>query len=155
MRPQRPISEQAKGSLKELLKKTKTKADFQRVQCIWLRATLGMSSDQVALSVGFSPATVKKLWSQYFSGGEAVLIGQGRGGRHRANLSLEEEEEVLYHFFEKAHGRATNVARRELKVRVPDSFLFIYYIYIFSLCIPIKIKGLYPISITKLKDQAL
>jgi transposase len=102
MRPQRPISEQAKGSLKELLKKTKTKADFQRVQCIWLLATFGMSSDQVALSVGFSPATVKKLWSQYFSGGEAVLVGQGRGGRHRANLSLEEEEEVLYHFFAKA-----------------------------------------------------
>lgn len=97
MRSQRPISEQAKGSLKELLNKTKTKADFQRVQCIWLRATFAMSSDQVAVSVGFSPATVKKLWSQYFSGGEAVLVGQGRGGRRRANLSLQEEEEVLDH----------------------------------------------------------
>ena len=77
-------------------------ADFQRVQCIWLRAAFGMSSDQVAQAVGFSPATVKKLWSQYFSGGEEVLIGQGRGGRHRANLSLEEEEKLLGHFFDKA-----------------------------------------------------
>jgi transposase len=102
MRPQRPISEHAKRSLKELLRKTKTKADFQRVQCIWLRATLGMPSDQVALAVGFSPATVKKLWSQYFSGGEEILIGRGRGGRRRANLSLEEEETILAHFFEKA-----------------------------------------------------
>jgi transposase len=88
--------------LKELLKKTKTKADFQRVQSIWLRAALEISSDQVALAVGFSPATVKKLWSQYFSGGEKVLIGQGRGGRRRANLPLEEQERILAHFFDKA-----------------------------------------------------
>ena len=104
MRPQRPIREQAKESLKALLKKTKTKADFQRVQCIWLRAVFGMSSDQVSLAIGLRPATVKKLWSQYFSGGEKVLIGQGRGGRRRANLSVEEEEQVLVHFFDKAKG---------------------------------------------------
>lgn len=102
MRPQRPIGEQAKASLQALLKKTKTKADFQRVQCIWLRAVFGMSSDQVSVAVGLRPATVKKLWSQYFSGGENILIGQGRGGRRRANLSLEEEEKVLVHFFDRA-----------------------------------------------------
>ena len=80
MRPQRPITEEAKESLKKLLKKTKTKADFQRIQCIWLRATFGMPSDQVAVAVGYSPATVKKLWSEYFTKGEKILIGQGRGG---------------------------------------------------------------------------
>jgi transposase len=63
-----------------------------------------MSSDEVALAVGFSPATVKKLWSQYFSGGEEVLIGQGRGGRRRANLSLEEEQKLLVYFFNKAES---------------------------------------------------
>ena len=104
MRPQRPISEQAKASLEELLKSTKTKADFRRVQCIWLRAAFAMSSDEVARAVGFSPATVKKLWSQYFSGGEEVLIGQGRGGRRRANLSLEEEQKLLVRFFDKAES---------------------------------------------------
>ena len=102
MRPQRPIDENAKESLRALLRKSKTKADFKRIQCIWLRATFAMNSDEVALAVGFSPATVKKLWSQYFSGGEESLIGQGRGGRRRANLSLEEEENFLFHFFEKA-----------------------------------------------------
>jgi DNA-binding transcriptional regulator YiaG len=59
MRPQRPISEQGKRSLEELHKSTKTKADFQCVQAVWLRAALEMSSEQVALSVGLSPATVK------------------------------------------------------------------------------------------------
>lgn len=102
MRPQRPISEEDKESLRQLLKRTKVKADFQRVQCVWLRATFGMNSYQVAQAVGFSPATVKKLWSQYFSGGEEVLIGKGRGGRRRANLSLEREEALLADFFDKA-----------------------------------------------------
>ena len=102
MRPQRPINEKAKESLSELLRRTKTKADYRRVQCIWLRAVFGMTSDQVGLAVGFSPSTVKKLWSQYFSEGQEVLISQGRGGRRRANLSLEEEETLLTHFFEKA-----------------------------------------------------
>ena len=120
MRPQRPISEQAKGSLKELLKKTKTKADFQRVQCIWLRARFGMSSDQVAQSVGFSPATVKKLWSQYFSGGEQVLIGKGRGGRRRANLSLEEEEKLLVGFFDKTN-RGEVLVVNEVKAAYEDA----------------------------------
>lgn len=110
MRPQRPISDEAKKSLEGLLKKTKIKTDFQRVQSIWLRAALGMSSDQVALAVGYSPATVKKLWSQYFSEGEKALIGKGRGGRRRANLSIEQEQELLSHFFEKAKSGAVLVA---------------------------------------------
>ena len=120
MRPQRPISEVARESLKELLKKTKTKADFQRVQCVWLRALLGMSSDQVALAVGFSPATVKKLWSQYFSEGEEVLIGKGRGGRRRANMSLEEEEKILAHFFEEAKSGGVLVVN-EIKIAYEDA----------------------------------
>ena len=120
MRPQRPISEEARESLKKLLKKTKTKADFQRVQCVWLRALLGMSSDQVALAVGFSPATVKKLWSQYFSEGEEVLIGKGRGGRRRANMSLEEEEKILAHFFEEAKSGGVLVVN-EIKIAYEDA----------------------------------
>jgi len=104
MRPQRPIGEKAKESLEELLKSARTKTDFRRVQCIWLRAAFAMSSDEVALAVGFSPATVKKLWSQYLAGGEGALIGQGRGGRRRANLSLEEEQNLLVHFFAKAES---------------------------------------------------
>ena len=86
MRPQRPISKKSQESLSKLLKRTKTKADFQRVQCVWLRAQLCMSSSQVAQAVGWSPGTVKRIWSRYFSEGEKVLIGRGRGGRRHNNL---------------------------------------------------------------------
>lgn len=88
--------------MNELFRRTKTKADYQRVQCIWLRAVFGMSSDQVGLAVGFSPSTVKKLWPQYFSEKQEVLIGQGHGGRRRANLSLEAEEKLVGDFFDKS-----------------------------------------------------
>jgi len=110
MRPQRPIKEGDKESLKELLKKTRIKADFQRVQCVWLRAAFGMSSQQVAQVVGWSSVTVKKLWSEYFCVGKEALIGKGRGSRHRANLSLDKEERILISFFEKAKNGEVLVA---------------------------------------------
>ena len=102
MRPPRPISEEAKGSLQELLKQTKTKADFQRVQCVWLRAHLCLSSSLVAQAVGWSPGTVRRLWSRYFRQGEKALLGQGRGGRRHVHLSVEEEQGLLMRFFEKS-----------------------------------------------------
>jgi transposase len=102
MRPQRPISDEAKESLQRLLLTTKSKTNFQRVQAVWLRAALGLSSKQVALSIGWSPATVKKNWSQYFSQGEKALLGEGRGGRRRENFSLKEETVFLGRFFETA-----------------------------------------------------
>jgi transposase len=104
MRPQRPITEEAKESLRGLLLRTTSKADFQRVQVVWLRATLSLPSDKVALAVGWSPATVRKIWSQYFSQGEKALLGVGRGGRRRANLSLAEETSLLDRFFNEAKG---------------------------------------------------
>lgn len=110
MRPQRPITKKAKVSLEDLLNKTKTKADFQRVQCVWLRAELGMDSTTVGKAVGWAPGTVKKVWSQYFSGGEAALIGVGRGGRRRNNLNEDEEQSVLAPFFEKASSGGVLVA---------------------------------------------
>lgn len=90
MRPQRPITKEAKESLKNLLNRTKTKSDFQRVQCMWLRAELGMDPTTVGRSVDWNPGTVKKVWSQYFKEGERALIGIGRGGRRRNNLNENE-----------------------------------------------------------------
>jgi hypothetical protein len=102
MRPQRSIDEESKTSLKGLLKNTRTKTDFQRVQSIWLRAEFGMDSNQVARAVGYKATTVRILWSQYFARGEEVLISQGSGGRRRSNLNLEEEQRLLDSFLEKA-----------------------------------------------------
>lgn len=102
MRKARPISDEAKISLKQHMKESKTKGQFQRIQCLWLRAELGLNSTEVARALGWHAASVKKLWSRYFTEGVSVLIGKGQGGRRRENLSLEQEDHLLLSFFEKA-----------------------------------------------------
>src|SRR4030066_354180 len=80
------------------LKQAKTKAEFQSVQCLWLRASLGLSADQVATAIGWHPGSVRKLQARYLREGEAVLKGTGRGGRYYQNLTLEEERRLLQEF---------------------------------------------------------
>ncbi|MBW2148693.1 MAG: winged helix-turn-helix domain-containing protein [Deltaproteobacteria bacterium] len=102
MRKPRSIGEEQKAVLEKLLKTTKKKADYRRVMCIWLRACLGLSSSEVAKAIGWSSSTVKILQARYFKEGESALLGVGRGGRRRENLSVEEEERLLERFLEKA-----------------------------------------------------
>lgn len=102
MRPAQPISEEQKESLKILLKSVKSKADYQRVLCVWLRAALGMVSCVVATAIGWNIGTVRRIQAQYLKEGESVLLGKGRGGRKHQNLSKEQEELFLSSFFEQA-----------------------------------------------------
>src|SRR4030066_1210511 len=80
------------------LKQAKTKAEFQSVQCLWVRASLGLSADQVATAIAWHPGSVRKLQARYLREGEAVLKGTGRGGRYYQNLTLEEERQLLQEF---------------------------------------------------------
>jgi transposase len=98
MRPQRQIDDKAKQTLRRLLTEVTDKGDFQRVQCVWFRAVMGLNHKQVAPLIGWSESRVKQVWSNYFKHGEEVLIGIGRGGRHRENLSVEEEKLFLKDF---------------------------------------------------------
>jgi transposase len=95
MRTPRPIDEKAKGKVAQLLRQTKSKSDFQRVQCVWLRARLGLSSEAIAQAVGWSPGRVRQIWSRYFTQGEGALLGVGRGGRFHENLTRAEEADLL------------------------------------------------------------
>ena len=80
------------------LKQAKTKAEFQSVQCLWLRASLKLSADQVAIAIGWHPNSVRKLQARYFKEGEVALRRGGRGGRYFQNLTLEEERQLLQEF---------------------------------------------------------
>jgi transposase len=102
MRPPTLLSDDQKERLKHLLSKTETKADFQRVQCIWLRAALGLPSAATAKAVGWSQSTVKIIQSRYLRQGESVLLGKGRGGKRYSNLAEQEEDDLLSSFLEKA-----------------------------------------------------
>jgi len=104
MRPSKPISDKAKDVLKGLLRQAGTKGDFQRVQCVWLRARLGLNSTEISEAVGWTPERVKVVQHQYFKGGEETLIGGGRGGRRRENLSIQAEDRLLECFLAKANA---------------------------------------------------
>lgn len=104
MRPLKVISEEQKEKLRQMLFQTRTKADFQRVQCVWLRAALNLSSADTATAVGMKQSTVKIIQSRFFREGEKVLFGIGRGGKRYSNLSEQEEDELLSTFFEKARS---------------------------------------------------
>src|SRR3972149_10632293 len=57
MRTPKAISDQQQESLRNLLGQAKTKADFQRVQCLRLRAALNMNPVDTAKAVGWSQST--------------------------------------------------------------------------------------------------
>jgi transposase len=98
MRTPKELPEGARERLAMRLKQAKTKAEFQSVQCLWLRAALGLRADQVATALGWHPSSVRKLQARYFKEGEAALKSGGRGGRYNQNLTLEEERQLLQEF---------------------------------------------------------
>lgn len=89
-------------ALAERLKKAEGKPEFQRIQCILLRATLGASAKDIAQVVGWTTGTVRVMHSQYAREGESFFEIARRGGRHRQNMTEAEEAAFLKPFFERA-----------------------------------------------------
>ena len=98
MRPPQPLPEGALKELAALLKQCKDKAAYQRVQCVWLRAALGLSAPPVAQALGWSLSAVPHVQARYLREGSTVLFGPGRGGRAQANLSVAREQQLLADF---------------------------------------------------------
>lgn len=105
MRPQTPISDEARERLGQLLNDaTLSKSDYQHVLCLWLRAEFGWNHRQVAKAVGWCESHVKRVWAEYLRAGEQALLGEKRGGRRRENLTVEEETDLLAGFDETARS---------------------------------------------------
>ena len=102
MRPQTPLPAGTVAGLEVLWKRAKTRGQYQRVQCVWLRATLGLSSEEVARAVGWHPGSVRRVQSLYLREGADVLMSVGRGGRRNENLTVEQERKLLDGFLAKA-----------------------------------------------------
>ena len=98
MRKRTPLSGEAIERVGALLSRTRTKADFRRVQRVWLRAQLGLSNQEIAVAVGLSPNTVRAWHSRYLRHGEDALLGGIRGGRRHCYLQPDEEKELLQGF---------------------------------------------------------
>jgi transposase len=105
MRKPRPITDEQREELAALMKEAKTKAEYKRIECVWLRAQLGLSPEQIGKVLGWAPTSVRRLQAMYFKEGAQALLGTGRGGRRHANLTHKEEAEMLQEFMiEASHG---------------------------------------------------
>ncbi len=90
--------------LAERLKKADSHAQYQRIQCVLIRATLGSSAAEIAQLLGWSTATVHVIHSRWAKEGDAIFELRGRGGRHHQHLSPEEEAQVLAPFVARANA---------------------------------------------------
>ena len=97
--------------LAERLKRAGSHAEYQRIQCVLIRATLGSSAAQIAQLLGWSTATVHVLHSRWAKEGEAIFDLRGRGGRRHQHLSVEREQALLAPFVKRAEaGGMLNVS---------------------------------------------
>jgi transposase len=90
--------------LAERLKRAGSHAEYQRIQCVLIRATLGSSAAQIAQLLGWSTATVHVLHSRWSKEGDAIFDLRGRGGRHHQHLSPEQEQHLLAPFVQRAQA---------------------------------------------------
>jgi transposase len=88
--------------LTPLLQEARSKAEYQRVQCVWLRATLGLSSSQIAQALGWQASSVRHVQARYLREGEDTLRDKPHGGRYHAHLTLAEEQQLLAPFLAQA-----------------------------------------------------
>ena len=90
--------------LADRLKRAETHAEYQRIQCVLIRATLGSSAAEIAQLLGWSVATVHVMHSRWAKEGEALFEVHGRGGRHHHYLTAEQEQELLAPFTQRAES---------------------------------------------------
>src|SRR5919202_163161 len=104
MRTPQPLPEGTAERLAVLLKEAKDRAEYQRIQCVWLRAALGLRATQIATALGWQVGSVRQVHSDYLRQGEVVRRSKPSGGRHRQNLTVEQEKELLLPFLQQAEA---------------------------------------------------
>src|ERR1039457_4044342 len=83
MRPRTEITPEQKEAIRLAMLRAKNIATFQRLQCLWLRAQLALSTEAIAQAVCLSVSHVRRIWSDYLRGGLAAAQGRPRGGRRQ------------------------------------------------------------------------
>jgi transposase len=92
------------AALADRLKRATSHTEYQRIQCVLIRSTLGITAAQIAQLLGWSTATVHVIHSRWAKEGDALFDLHGRGGRHHQHLSAAEEGLLLAPFTAKAQA---------------------------------------------------
>lgn len=115
----------------QLLRDATSKKEFARIQCIWLKLTLSLNSKQIALAIGSTPVSVRRIQARFANEGLKCFVSKPTGGRKRENISVEREKKILEKFMRQAkRGVPLNVQQvkraYELSAgkRVPPSTIY-------------------------------
>ena len=104
MRPKKPFPPESAAQLKCMLQAANGAAETKRIQAVLMRALGDSSPQDIASVTGLSVNTVRILHSTFLTKGAEGLLGPGRGGARRRNLSRAEEVTVLAAFLNSAKG---------------------------------------------------
>jgi len=103
MPARRPLPEDTAERLKAAMKKAKTRDEYRRMLCVWLRHVLGLNSAQISAALLWSASQVRLVQARYLREGEAAFASEpGRGGRRRCLLSDHDEGTLLCRLREEA-----------------------------------------------------
>lgn len=94
----------AVGQLVERLEKASSHSQYQRIQCVLIRTTLGSSAAEITRLPGWSTATVHVMYSRWAKEGEAIFEVRERGGRRHQHLTQAQEAELRGPFVERAQA---------------------------------------------------
>ena len=131
VRPRQKSTESQNKAVEAALKTARTKEEYQRVQAVWLRVSLGMRAAEISKILGIHRASVWRIHSRFFKDGAKMLASDPHGGRYREILSSPEEKRLLEPFVQRAERSGViSVAgiklayEKELGRKVPKSTVY-------------------------------
>jgi transposase len=92
------------AALADRLKRASSHAQYKRIQCVLIRATLGSTAAEIAQLLGWSTATVHVMHSRWAKEGDALFDMRGRGGRRHQHMSAQAEADLLAPFAAQAQA---------------------------------------------------
>ena len=100
------------SEVKGAMEKTECKNEYRKLQCVYLGDTKPeLSAYQIGEITQYSEGSVKRIHAEFRKTG-MQSIKDTRGGRHRENLTLEQETELLSRFDETSSlGQVSEISR--------------------------------------------
>ena len=125
------FSEQQIQELSQSLENVRDFSNFRRLLAIWFRAAKQMTAPEIEELLGLSVQSIRQIQAEYFRDGICVFQKPTRGGRHRQNLTLQEEAELLRPFFKQAQAsgviiisQVKRVYEKKMKRRVHKTTIY-------------------------------
>ena len=81
MRKPLPLPNGSEALLKARIKQAKTKSEYQRVLCLFLRAKTELNPEQIAEMLGWNIGTVRRIQSEFIRKGDSVFCISDQIGR--------------------------------------------------------------------------